>query len=83
MIGEVSPLTIDFVNPEAPWPALKDLKEKTEAAGFELKPRLPVYPEYFLQTQEFLPERLHQKVSALADSEGYVKGGMDRYANKF
>ena len=81
--GGVSPLTIDFVNPEAPWPALKDLKEKTEAAGFELKPRLPVYPEYFLQTQEFLPESLHQKVSALADSEGYVKGGMDRYANKF
>ena len=81
--GGVSPLTIDFVNPEAPWPALKDLKEKTEAAGFELKPRLPVYPEYFLQTQEFLPESLHQKVSALADSEGYVKGGMDRYAKKF
>ena len=81
--GGVSPLTIDFVNPEAPWPALKDLKEKTEAAGFELRPRLPVYPEYFLQTQEFLPDGLHRKVSALADSEGYVQGGMDRYASKF
>ena len=81
--GGVSPLTIDFVNPEAPWPALDSLKEKTEAAGFELKPRLPVYPEYFLDTKEFLPASLQQKVSALADSEGYVQGGMQRYASKF
>ena len=81
--GGVSPLTIDFVNPEAPWPALTDLKNKTEAAGFELRPRLPVYPEYFLNTKDFLPEALQQKVSALADSEGYVQGGMQRYASKF
>ena len=81
--GGVSPLTIDFVNPEAPWPALNDLKQKTEAAGFELKPRLPVYPEYFLDTKEFLPASLQQKVSALADAEGYVQGGMQRYASKF
>ena len=81
--GGVSPLTIDFVNPEAPWPALTDLKNKTEAAGFELRPRLPVYPEYFLNTKDFLPDALQQKVLALADSEGYVQGGMQRYANKF
>ncbi|HIF45085.1 MAG TPA: 7,8-didemethyl-8-hydroxy-5-deazariboflavin synthase subunit CofG [Dehalococcoidia bacterium] len=81
--GGVSPLTIDFVNPEAPWPALTDLKNKTEAAGFELRPRLPVYPEYFLNTKDFLPDALQQKVSALADSEGYVQGGMQRYASKF
>ncbi len=81
--GGVSPLTIDFVNPEAPWPALTDLKNKTEAAGFELRPRLPVYPEYFLNTKNFLPDALQQKVLALADSEGYVQGGMQRYASKF
>lgn len=80
--GGVSPLTIDFVNPEAPWPALNDLKSKTETAGFELKPRLPVYPEYFLDTDEFLPEPLLRKVSSMADSEGYVQGGMQRYAGR-
>ena len=80
--GGVSPLTPDFVNPEAPWPALTDLKKKTEAAGFQLKPRLPVYPEYFLKTKEFLPDLLLEKVSAMADSEGYVQGGMQRYAGK-
>ncbi|MCH7738012.1 MAG: 7,8-didemethyl-8-hydroxy-5-deazariboflavin synthase CofG [Chloroflexi bacterium] len=78
--GGVSPLTIDFVNPEAPWPALNELKRKTEAAGFQLRPRLPVYPEYFLSTKEFLPEALSRKVSALPDAEGYVQGGIQRYA---
>jgi len=77
--GGVSPLTPDFVNPEAPWPALTDLKNKTEAAGFQLKPRLPVYPEYFLGTKEFLPDPLIAKVLSMADAEGYVAGGMQRY----
>ncbi|HWR17563.1 MAG TPA: 7,8-didemethyl-8-hydroxy-5-deazariboflavin synthase CofG [Terriglobales bacterium] len=44
--GGISPLTPDFINPEAPWPHLLDLREKTEAAGLELKQRLPVYPEF-------------------------------------
>ena len=77
--GGVSPLTPAFVNPEAPWPALTDLKKKTEAAGFKLRPRLPVYPEYFLNTNRFLLDALSQKVSAMADAEGYVQGGMERY----
>ena len=77
--GGVSPLTIDFVNPEAPWPALTNLLEQTEAAGFLLKPRLPVYPEYFMATGEYLSEGLRDKVRALADDEGYVRGGIQRY----
>ena len=80
--GGVSPLTIDFVNPEAPWPVLDELKNKTEAARFELRPRLPVYPEYFLNTGEYLSEPLLRKVSSMADTEGYVQGGMKRYANR-
>ena len=80
--GGVSPLTPDFVNPEAPWPALTELKTKTEAAGFQLKPRLPVYPEYFLNTKEFLPDSLLNKLSDMSDSEGYVQGGMQRYVSK-
>jgi len=80
--GGVSPLTIDFVNPEAPWPALLNLKEKTEASGFELKPRLPVYPEYFQATGDYLPEGLLNKVRALAGDDGYVQGGIQRYVGK-
>ena len=44
--GGVSPVTIDHVNPERPWPALDRLRTVTEAAGFALAPRLTVYPRY-------------------------------------
>jgi len=44
--GGVSPVTIDHVNPEAPWPELERLREGTESRGLDLAPRLPVYPEW-------------------------------------
>ena len=44
--GGISPLTPDYINPEAPWPHLLDLQHRTEAAGQTLKQRLPVYPEF-------------------------------------
>ena len=80
--GGVSPLTIDFVNPEAPWPALAQLKAQTEAAGFRLMPRLPVYPEYFIDTGDYLTEELRAKARAMADDDGYVRGGIQRYVGK-
>ena len=42
----MSPLTPDYINPEAPWPHLLDLQRRTEAAGQKLVQRLPVYPEF-------------------------------------
>ena len=78
--GGVSPLTIDYVNPEAPWPGLAELRDRTRSMGFELRPRLPVYPEYFLESDRFLPAALKAKVAGLSDHEGYVKGGIERYA---
>jgi FO synthase len=44
--GGVSPVTIDHVNPEAPWPELALLDQATESRGLQLAPRLPVYPEF-------------------------------------
>ena len=44
--GGVSPVTIDHVNPEAPWPDLERLRTATESRGLQLAPRLPVYPEW-------------------------------------
>jgi FO synthase len=44
--GGISPLTMDYVNPEAPWPHVAQLGETCRAEGFELRPRLPIYPEY-------------------------------------
>ena len=79
--GGVSPLTIDYVNPEAPWPQLAELERRTREAGHELRPRLPVYPEYFANGSQWpLPEPLQEKLLGLTDPDGYVKGGTQRYA---
>ena len=77
--GGVSPLTIDYVNPEAPWPGLAQLLERTGSKGFELRPRLPVYPEFINSSNGYLPAELKAKVTAVADGEGYVQGGIQRY----
>jgi len=65
--GGVSPVTIDYVNPEAPWPHLEALRESTETLGFSLRPRLPLYPEYLARAERFVPLPLRDKVAALAD----------------
>ncbi|MBR7676208.1 7,8-didemethyl-8-hydroxy-5-deazariboflavin synthase, partial [Streptomyces daliensis] len=44
--GGVSPVTIDHVNPEKPWPRLDELAAQSAAAGFELRERLCAYPEF-------------------------------------
>ena len=80
--GGVSPLTIDYVNPEAPWPQLSELERRTREAGYELRPRLPVYPEYFANGSQWpLPTPLKEKLLRLTDESGYVKGGIRRYVH--
>ena len=74
-------MTIDYVNPEAPWPQISDLKRRTEELGFLLRPRLPLYPEYVTGDDEYTPSSLVGRIKSLADEEGYVKGGIDRYVN--
>ena len=44
--GGISPLTKDFINPEAPWPHIESLRQALTKEGFRLKPRLPLYPEF-------------------------------------
>src|SRR5215468_11155017 len=73
--GGVSPLTPDFINPEAPWPALQSLREKSAAAGFQLKARLPIYPEFISQGERLLPRSLVPYVERLSGFDGLVKDG--------
>ncbi|KMS70238.1 FO synthase [Streptomyces regensis] len=65
--GGVSPLTIDHVNPERPWPQIEELTERSRAAGFSLRERLCVYPEFVRRGEPWLDPRLRPHVSALAD----------------
>ncbi|MFJ2726541.1 bifunctional FO biosynthesis protein CofGH [Streptomyces collinus] len=67
--GGVSPLTIDHVNPERPWPQIEELTERSRAAGFELRERLCVYPEFVRRGEPWLDPRLRPHVNALADPE--------------
>ncbi|MEV4712469.1 bifunctional FO biosynthesis protein CofGH [Micromonospora sp. NPDC049374] len=65
--GGVSPVTPDHVNPERPWPQLDELASRTAAAGFTLRERLTVYPEYVQAGEPWLDARLLPHVTALAD----------------
>jgi FO synthase len=70
--GGVSPLTRDFINPEAPWPHLAALRTVTESRGFLLRQRLPVYPEFILDRQEYLAPELAERIRASVDGDGLV-----------
>jgi FO synthase len=70
--GGVSPLTPDFINPEKPWPHLEELQRRTEAKGFELRQRLPVYPEFAEQAAAH-SELLAERVRAAVDPEGFAR----------
>jgi len=67
--GGVSPLTPDYINPEKPWPHLEELRARTEGKGFQLRQRLPVYPE-FLTALELGPGLLSEKLAIARDAEG-------------
>jgi FO synthase len=76
--GGVSPITIDHVNPEAPWPEIVRLREATEAAGCELAARLPIYPEYVADLERWSDPRVASEILRHADASGLARD--DRWA---
>ena len=69
--GGVSPVTPDFVNPEAPWPHLETLARETAAAGKQLVERLTAYPRYL--NGEWLAPAMLTRALQLSDSEGLAR----------
>ncbi len=69
--GGISPVTIDYVNPEFPWPSIDEVRQVTEARNKRLRARLPVYPEFL--KGGFISERLQEYVNLLSDGSGLVK----------
>ena len=76
--GGISPLTLDHINPEKPWPLIPELRRATEGQGFVLRERLAIYPE-FAARAEFLDERLRARVATLIDERGLVKESYERW----
>jgi FO synthase len=69
--GGVSPVTVDHVNPEAPWPEVERLRGATESRGLELAPRLPVYPEWI--SGEWLDSGVLPTVLRASDALGLAR----------
>jgi 7,8-didemethyl-8-hydroxy-5-deazariboflavin synthase CofG subunit len=76
--GGISPLTPDHINPERPWPLLRELRRATEAAGHELRERLAIYPEYTTRP-EFLDGALRPRVADYVDRDGLVRRDLERW----
>jgi FO synthase len=70
--GGISPVTRDFINPEAAWPQIARLQFETESRGFALRERLAIYPE-FVGRNEFLSSPVRDRVARLADKNGYAR----------
>jgi 7,8-didemethyl-8-hydroxy-5-deazariboflavin synthase CofG subunit len=70
--GGISPVTLDHINPERAWPMINELREMTAEAGFELRERLCLYPEYVARP-EFMREPLRPRIEALVDERGLVR----------
>ena len=68
--GGISPLTPDFVNPEFSWPEISSVEENSKKAGFDLKCRFPVYPEF----SSLVSKELRDKMIEIEDEEGLVRG---------
>ncbi len=69
--GGISPVTKDFINPEAAWPQIARLQRETEAKGFTLRERLAIYPE-FVSRENFLSPRVRERVALLAGANGFA-----------
>lgn len=70
--GGISPVTRDHINPERAWPALRELADTTANAGFTLRERLCLYPEY-VQRPAFVRDRLRARIFSLVDDQGFVR----------
>ena len=71
--GGVSPVTVDHVNPEAPWPEVERLAAAARSRGLQLAPRLAIYPEYLCDPGRWLDPRLVPAALRLADGDGLAR----------
>jgi FO synthase len=73
--GGISPVTKDFINPEAAWPQIASLQAETESRGFTLRERLALYPE-FIGRESFVSAKVRPRVAALAGADGFARNAV-------
>jgi len=72
-LGGISPITIDHVNPEKPWPHIEVLRQRIHAWGGELVPRLTIYPRFVRENSRWIEPDLLPAVIDRADAEGFAR----------
>src|ERR687889_1245043 len=72
--GGISPVTIDYVNPEFPWPTIEAVKSVTLKKGYTLRARLPIYPEFILKSNSgYVSDAIKVHTEQFSDSAGLVR----------
>ena len=70
--GGISPVTIDFINPQHEWPEILSLNESCSSVGFKLLERLTVYPRFINKRSEYLDPGLRERILAMARHDGFA-----------
>ena len=78
--GGVSPLTKDFINPEAAWPQTARLRRLTEEAGFELRERTALHPSHVVSGAWARSPAVASRLAELTDGDGCVKRELERWS---
>lgn len=71
--GGISPVTIDFINPQHEWPEIRSLARSCDEAGFELRERLTVYPRYLTGDSGFINPSVRARALGMAGGEGLAR----------
>ena len=76
--GGISPVTKDYVNPEAPWPEIAKLNKIISISNQSLKPRATLYPKYFSDLNSFSTPRISSKLLQITDSQSFIRSDLWR-----
>ncbi|MEE2946009.1 MAG: 7,8-didemethyl-8-hydroxy-5-deazariboflavin synthase CofG [Pseudomonadota bacterium] len=71
--GGISPVTIDFINPQHEWPEIRTLAESCASAGFDLVERLTVYPRFIEERSAYLDPGLTHRIRSMAGQDGLAR----------
>jgi len=70
--GGISPVTIDFINPQHEWPEILKLNESCSSVGFKLLERLTVYPRFISKRSEYLDPELRERILSMVGRDGFA-----------
>ena len=77
--GGISPLTKDFINPEAPWPEINVLQRVTEERGYILRERASLFPEYVLNPPFGLSSAVGDRLRTMTDDDGLIRSELEQW----